>query len=106
MSFTSPVLSSLPGNVRLVPGYLQFLTAQPLGHVIVLTAPPPVLVGEPVHEGEVGDTEGTDPTKQAGVGQLVPKLEVRGQQSRCGRGIECPSLGEVTPLFLKSKIIF
>ena len=72
----SPVLSSLPGNVRLVPGDIQFLTGQPLGHVIVLPAPPPVLVGEPVHQGEVEDTQGTDPTKQPGVGQLVPRPEV------------------------------
>ena len=69
-----PQRDASPRNVRLVPRYWEFVTDQPLGHVIVLPAPAPVLVGEPVDQVEVLDTHGGDATKQIFVGQQVLKL--------------------------------
>ena len=61
-------------NVRLVPRDLQLVAGQPLGHVIILPAPAPVLVGESVHQFELLHTEGGDSTEEISVWQLVLKL--------------------------------
>ena len=66
--------NSSPGNVRLVPGDPQLVAGQPLGHVVVLPAPAPVLVGEPVDQLEMSHAEGGDAAKQIFVGQFVLEL--------------------------------
>ena len=63
-----------PGNVGTVPRHLKVVHPHSLGHVVVLPAPAPVLVGEPVDEVEMFDSEGCGPSEDPVVWQLVVEL--------------------------------
>ena len=79
-----------PGNVGTVPRHLKVVHPHSLGHVVVLPAPAPVLVGEPVDEVEMFDSEGCGPSEDPVVWQLVVEL-VHGHRhvSRlAGTGVE------------------
>ena len=53
----------VPGDVGGVPGDVQAMVINSVGHVIVLAPPPPELVAEPVERLEVLHTDGTHAPK-------------------------------------------
>ena len=63
-----------PCNISLVSRNGQIVPGQPLGHVVVLSAPAPVLVGEPIDDLKVFDAHGGDPTEESLVRELVLEL--------------------------------
>ena len=73
MSFFS-LISSSPGNVGLVPGDRQPRGHDPVEQVVVLAAPAPELVAEPVDRPEVARAHGDGAAEDAIVGQVVVEL--------------------------------
>ena len=53
----------IPADVSSVALYLQFILVNALVHVIILAAPAPVLVGEPIDQSELHWGHGYDPPK-------------------------------------------
>ena len=73
------VLHVSPGNVVLVPRHLEVVPPHSPVHVVVLPAPPPELVGEPVDEVELPDTDGRDSSE----GVLVEKIVIVTANPHC-----------------------
>ena len=63
-----------PGNLRRVPRHVETVDPQPVGHVVVLAAPAPELVGEPVDKFEMFDADGRDSSEVGFVRELVVEL--------------------------------
>ena len=103
----------LPRYIRLISGYSEVVLCQPLGHVIILPSPAPVLVGEAIDGLEMLDGDGGDSTKQSLVRELVVELiHSHGHVTRHGgAGVEVPvvlrqEVNVVEDLTEKGKIYF